>query len=281
MKIINMTAQAALQGSAVAVGSFDGVHRGHRQLLSALRRIGAEAGLKTALVTFDPLPRAVIFPESAPPLICSVQMRLQLLEQTGAVDYCCVLPFSEQMRQQTVEEFVEASLIRRLGMRILVVGENFVCGRGRKGDVAYLTEFGRRYGFSVEVQPLHTPRGVPRCSSTEARRLIELGELADAARLLDRAHEMTGVVLGNAGSKRRSILHVALDENICIPPEDDYLGAARMSGGAGRWRKAMLKVCATMPWRRRIVHLTFTSEHRARAGDALTTRFKQRAVART
>jgi riboflavin kinase / FMN adenylyltransferase len=278
MRIIDATEQAALQGSVVAVGSFDGVHRGHRQLLNALRRIGVEAGLKTALVTFDPLPRAVISPETAPPLICSVQMRLQLLEQTGAVDYCCVLPFNEQTRQETVEEFVEGSLIRRLGMRNLVVGENFACGRERKGDVAYLTELGRRYGFSVEVQPLHTPSGLPRCSSTEARRLIELGELAEAARLLDRAHEITGVVLGNAGSKRRSILHVALDESFCTPPEDDYLGAARMSDGAGRWRKATLKVCAAMSWRRRIVHLTFAGEHHARAGDTLTMRFKQRAL---
>jgi riboflavin kinase / FMN adenylyltransferase len=278
MRVINATEQPMLQGSAVAIGSFDGVHRGHRQLLNTLRRIGVEAGLKTALVTFDPLPRAVIFPESAPPLICNVQTRLQLLEKTGAVDYCCVLPFNEQMRQETVENFIEANLIRRLGMRILVVGENFACGRGRQGDVAYLTMLGRRYGFSVAAQPLHTLRGLPRCSSTEARRLIELGELADAARLLDRAHEMTGVVLGDAGSKRKGILHVALDENLCAPPEDDYLGSVRMSAEAGPWRKAMLKVCAAMSRGGKIVHLTFAGNHRARAGDTLTIRFAQRAV---
>src|SRR3546814_2216621 len=80
-------------------------------------------------------------------------------------------------------------------MRILVVGENFACGRGRKGDLAYLSALGEQFGFTVQPQPLHAPHGAPRCSSTETRRLIQLGELTEAARLLDRSHEMTGVVM--------------------------------------------------------------------------------------
>jgi riboflavin kinase/FMN adenylyltransferase len=275
MRMIEATGQATLLGSVVAVGSFDGVHRGHRELLRALRRIGIKAGLKTALVSFDPIPRAVIFPESAPPLICSVQTRLRLLAQTGDVDHCCVLPFDERMRNETVEDFI-AKLIDRLGMRILVVGENFACGRGRKGNVAYLSELGVRYKFSVEVQALHTPHGLSRCSSTETRRLIRLGEVAQVARLLDRPHEMTGLVLEEAGSQRRNSLQVALDENLCTPPKGDYLGAIRVSGEASPWTGAMLMVGEAIGRGRSIVQLKSAGDLRAKTGDALILRFAQR-----
>jgi riboflavin kinase/FMN adenylyltransferase len=278
MRIIDATEQPMLAGSAVTIGAFDGVHRGHRQLLSALRRTGINAGLKTVVVTFDPIPRAVISPESAPPLICSLQTRLQLLEQTGDVDYCCVLPFNERMRRATVEDFVAGNLVDRLGMRILVAGENFVCGCGRKGDIAYLTELGKQFSYTVEVQPLHILRGLPRCSSTETRRLIQLGELAKVARLLDRAHEMTGVVLDDVRSEQANVLQAALDENLCTPPKDVYLGAIRMSGRAGHWKEAILKVCDATSLGRAVVHLTFAGGLSARAGDALTIRFTQRAA---
>lgn len=273
MKFVKADEDASLPGSVVTVGSFDGVHRGHRKLLDALRRTGTRAGLETAVVTFDPIPRAVISPESAPPLICSLEMRLNLLKLTGLVDYCCVLPFDERMRRATVEEFVVDILVGRLGMRILMVGENFACGSGRKGDVSYLTELGLRHGFSVDALPLHTPPGVARCSSTETRRLIQRGELAEAARLLDRAHELTGVVLD--GMESEGGLHAAIDKNLCIPPKADYVGAFRVAGGVRRWRDAVLKVCDATSQGGRVVRLTFAGDPEAKAGDALTMRFAQ------
>src|SRR3546814_5536214 len=103
------------------------------------------------LVTFDRIPRAVISPEAAPPLLCNIETRLDLLRQTGLVDYCCVLPFDEQRQRETVDDFVINNLVRRLGMRILVVGENFACGRGRQGDLAYLS---RSEEHTSELQSL-------------------------------------------------------------------------------------------------------------------------------
>lgn len=277
MKIIEATTDATLPGSVVAVGSFDGVHRGHRKLLSELRHVGNKARLETAVVTFDPIPRSVISPRSAPPLICSLQMRLDLLELTGYVDYCCVLPFDERMRRETAEEFVVGNLVNRLGMRILVVGENFACGRGRIGDITYLSELGPRHGFSVESQPLHVLPGLPRCSSTEARRLIQLGRMAEAACLLDREHELTGIVLEDGGSEVGNVIRVAIDGDLCAPPKDDYHGAVRAAGRMGFWREAVLKVCDAAPQGSRTVRLISLGNLCAKPGDSLTIRFAQRA----
>ncbi|WP_076865434.1 FAD synthetase family protein [Bradyrhizobium mercantei] len=279
MQIVDRAQVAVLASSVVAVGSFDGVHRGHRKLLRTLRRLGDNAGLKTVLVTFDPIPRAVIHPASAPPLICTVSTRLRLLAGSGAVDYCCVLPFDERRRHETFEEFVTHDLIRRFGMKILVVGENFACGRGRKGDIVSLKELGKSRDFSVEAQPIHAPRGLPNCSSSEARRLIQRGDLVKAARLLDRVHEMTGVVLGNRGAVPSQI-QVVLDDNLCAPPEEDYLGAVRISE-TDRWKKAMLRISNATSIGRRTVHVTLGSDIRVKTGDALTMRFAQRVAATT
>jgi riboflavin kinase/FMN adenylyltransferase len=276
MRIIKTGDRAMLAGSVVTVGSFDGVHRGHRKLLETLRQTGIRAGLETVLVTFDPIPRAVISPESAPPLICSVQTRLKLLNSTGYVDYCCVLPFDETMQRETVDEFVVGSLVARLGMRVLVVGENFACGNSRKGNVSYLTELGLRHGFSVQALPLHVLPGLARCSSTETRRLIQRGELAEVARLLDRAHEISGVVLEEAGPEGG--FHAAIDKGLCVPPKAHYLGAFRIVGGIRRWRNAVLKVCDATSRGTGVVRLTFTGDPRAKAGDTLTIRFARRAA---
>jgi riboflavin kinase/FMN adenylyltransferase len=274
MKILNMVDRAVLRGSVVTIGSFDGVHRGHRKLLAVLRQTGIRMGLETALVTFDPVPRVVVSPESAPPLICSVERRLDLLRSTGCVDYCALLRFDERMQSESVEDFVVGGLVDRLGMRVLLVGENFACGRGRKGDVAYLTELGLRHGFSVEALPLHTPPGVVRCSSTETRRLIQQGELAAAAGLLDRLHEITGVILDEAVAGRG--IQAAIDERLCVPPNADYVGAFRIAGGIRQWRDAKLKVCDAVSQGGRVVRLTFNGNLGAKAGDTLTMRFAER-----
>src|SRR3546814_16820442 len=107
-------------------------------------------------------------------------------------------------------------------MRILVVGENFACGRGRKGDLAYLSALGEQFGFTVQPQPLHAPHGALRCSSTETRRLIQLGELTEAARLLDRSHEMTGVVIEETGANQYKPLRVDVYPTPSTPPNDAY-----------------------------------------------------------
>ncbi|WP_246812739.1 hypothetical protein [Ensifer sp. ENS07] len=246
MLISGAESPAVFPGTVVSVGSFDGVHRGHRQLLQNLRRIGERMGLPTTVVTFDPLPRSVVHPDRELPLLCSLPTRLRLIAETGDVDQCCVLSFDERMMRCPVEEFVLDLLVNRFSMRVLVVGENFACGRNRQGDIAFLTELGKRHAFSVAPQPLYTPPGVSRCSSTEARRLVEKGELAEAARLLGRAHEISGVVIERKEKRGRTILQAAIDCNLHAPPPADYFGAISVGNGSAPWRQTLITISAPL-----------------------------------
>src|SRR3546814_16524957 len=109
-------------------------------------------------------------------------------------------------------------------MLILVVGENFACGRGRKGDLAYLSALGEQFGFTVQPQPLHAPHGAPSCSSTETRRLIQLGELTETARLLDRSQEMTGVAMEETGANQSNRHREVVDANLGTPQHNTEQG---------------------------------------------------------
>jgi len=170
---------------AVAVGTFDGVHRGHRHLLARLRAAADRRTLPTTVLTFAPHPRAVVCPEAASRMIASLERRLDLLEATGAVDRVFVLRFDEQERRRTAESFVHDLLVARLGMCALVVGENFACGHRRAGDAARLAALGSALGFAFLPVPLHAADAVP-CSSSAVRRLIASGDIARASRMLGR-----------------------------------------------------------------------------------------------
>lgn len=191
---------AQARACVVSIGVFDGVHRGHRPVLGTLREAGARRALPTVVVTFDPHPRLVLQPHRALPMLVSLRRRLSLLAATGNVDRCIVVPFGQLQREQSADDFVRETLVERLGMHALVVGENFVCGRGRVGTVDYLRKLGTRFGFAVEPVAMDMSRGdepgVP-SSSTETRRLIQAGHVTRAAALLGRPHELECVVAGS------------------------------------------------------------------------------------
>ncbi len=144
MQVTRQADRLRLAASVVSIGTFDGVHRGHRDVLAALRNAGRTLGLPTVLLTFDPHPRAFLQPLSAPRMISTVDDRIALLAQSGAVDHCLVLPFDRALSEASADDFVRGLLLSRLGMRRLVVGANFRCGRGRQGDVDYLASLARR-----------------------------------------------------------------------------------------------------------------------------------------
>nr|AWR88483.1 putative FMN adenylyltransferase [Ensifer sp.] len=274
MLIIGAESRGVFPGSVVSVGSFDGVHLGHRQLLHNLRRIGERTGLPTTVVTFDPLPRSVVHPDRELPLLCSLATRLRLIDETGDVDQCCVLSFDERMMRCPVEEFVLDQLVNRFSMRILVVGENFACGRNRQGDNAFLTALGKRYAFSVAPQPLYAPPGGIRCSSTEARRLVEKGELAEVERLLGRAHQISGVVIERKKMGARTILLVAIDCNLHAPPPADYFGAISAGNGGAPWRQTLITVSAPLvSGRQHRAHLVVDEQVELDLGTAIDIRF--------
>jgi riboflavin kinase / FMN adenylyltransferase len=172
---------------AVAIGTFDGVHRGHRRVLEAAR---AE-GLRSTVVTFDPHPRA--FFGAAIELLTTLERRLELLEEAGVEDVL-VLPFDEALAALEPEAFAEA-ILRAVGAEIVAAGDGFRFGRGRTGDLELLD----RLGFDVRRVPL-----VDNVSSSQIRKLLAAGDVAGAARLLGRPPEVEGIVV--LGDQRGRLL---------------------------------------------------------------------------
>lgn len=208
-------------GTAVTIGAYDGVHRGHQFVIAQLRRLAAARGLDTVVLTFDRHPAAVVRPESAPRLLTDLVQRLDLLGATG-VDHAVVVHFDQPRSQEEPEDFVRDLLVGALQARVVVVGEDFHFGRRRRGNVALLTEMGGALGFEVVHVPLLA--GV---SSTEVRRRLEAGDVAGAADLLGRPHEVRGVV--ERGDQRGRDLgyptaNVGVPSDVLLPAPGIYAG---------------------------------------------------------
>ncbi|CDY79059.1 Riboflavin kinase / FMN adenylyltransferase [Caballeronia glathei] len=278
MKIITEASGPVSPAAVVSIGMFDGVHRGHRRVLQRLREIGQNHGVPTVLVTFDPHPRAVLRPDSAPPLLSSLADRMELLSATSALDYCLVLPFDRSRGEQTADDFVKDTLVRRLGIRALVVGENFMCGRRRQGDVSHLRALGAKLGFAVHPVPLRTSfdTSLNHCSSSETRRLIQIGDVTSAAVLLERPHELTGVITRSAQTISDPI-DVVLPDGMCTPAADHYAGAVRKKGTAAPWTPAILQVGEDRVAKGRSVRLVTAEGLAVSFGELMTLRFLGRA----
>jgi riboflavin kinase / FMN adenylyltransferase len=188
-------------GTVVTVGTFDGVHRGHQDVLERLVRRADAAGLAALLITFDPHPLEVVRPASAPLLLSPGIERLEAVVECG-VRHVAVVPFTPGLAQLSAEQFVDDVLLRRFGMRELLIGHDHGFGRGRAGDVDVLRRLGARRGFAVEVvDAVKTDEGRP-ISSTLVRGLVSAGELDAAADALGRRYGLVGRVVSGAGRGR-------------------------------------------------------------------------------
>jgi riboflavin kinase/FMN adenylyltransferase len=197
---------------AVALGTFDGVHLGHRRVLEA----ALAAGLRPTVVTFDPHPRVALGYEVE--LLASLQRRLELLAESGIED-ALVVDFDLELATLAPEDFVER-VLRPIGTEVVVAGANFRFGRGRAGDLALLGGL----GFDVRPVPL-----VDGASSTRIRDLLRSGEIERAARVLGRAPEVSGVVV--AGDARGGTLgfptaNLRPEPGVVVPAYGIYAGAA-------------------------------------------------------
>jgi len=202
-------------GTAVTIGAYDGVHLGHRHLLSLLRDRAAERGLKAAVVTFDRHPASVVRPASAPPLLTDLEQKLELLADCG-VDCTLVVPFDRARADETAEDFVGEVLVGDLDARLVVVGQDFHFGHGRKGNVAMLSELGSIGGFDVEGVSLADVGGAA-VSSTRIRELVADGDVVGAAALLGRNYQLRGPVVHGDG---RGAVELGFPTaNVAVPPE--------------------------------------------------------------
>jgi riboflavin kinase / FMN adenylyltransferase len=179
--------------SVVTVGTFDGVHRGHWQVLQEIGRRARAVGGRSILVTFHPHPLRIVRPEHAPPLLTTLAEKREVLAESG-LEYVVFLPFTRTLQRYPARRFVEEILIERIGMDELVIGYDHGFGRDREGGVDTLREIGRELGFAVDVVEAFAEGGEP-VSSSRIRRLLAEGDAAGAARLLGRPYRLEGVVV--------------------------------------------------------------------------------------
>jgi riboflavin kinase/FMN adenylyltransferase len=189
----------APRGPAVAIGNFDGVHRGHQALVAAARAAAGTDG-EAGVLTFDPHPARFFAPALAPPMLLPLERRLELLAEAGAV-FAVVEPFDRALAAMDPETFVKEVLVGALAARHVVVGYDFSFGRGRAGRAADLEALGRAHGFGVTVVPAVTVDGLV-CSSTKIREFLLEGRVEGAALLLGRPFDLTGEVVRGAARGR-------------------------------------------------------------------------------
>jgi riboflavin kinase/FMN adenylyltransferase len=189
------------RGSVLAIGNFDGIHLGHQAILRAVRQRAEESGSVATALTFDPPPRRVLKPESAPQRLSTNAQRMDWFG-AGGLEAAVVMPFTLELARLPPEDFVADILVRDLQVRAVLVGENFRFGHRQAGDVKLLRELGMRYGFEVVVIPPVIYRGET-VSSTAIRKAISEGGVSHAACLLGRPFVLTGEVVSGTGTGRR------------------------------------------------------------------------------
>jgi len=189
-------------GSVITVGTFDGVHVGHRDLLARVAARASVRSLPSLLVTFNPHPLEVVNPVAAPPLLTTTQEKLEAIAE-GGVEYAAVVPFTPALAALDATEFVERILLERFGVRELIIGYDHGFGRRRAGDVNMLRELGKRHDFVVGVVDAVSIDGLP-VSSSAIRRAVSYGDLTAAQRMLGRRYSFSGRV--GHGSERGRLL---------------------------------------------------------------------------
>lgn len=232
------------RGCAVAIGSFDGLHRGHQAILARLAERGRERGLPLAVLTFEPHPREYLRPDAAPARLMRLRDKAELLAASG-VDHLRVLRFDAALSRLDAVSFVARVLEGALAARQVVVGERFGFGYARSGDVDLLRAEGAHRGFEVDEVPAFCLDGEP-VSSTRLRDALAAGRLAEARTLLGRDYRITGRVIdGRRLGRQLGFPTANLRLHRRVPPVAGVF-AVRVTGG-GLERQAGVASVGTRP----------------------------------
>jgi len=217
--------------AVVTIGNFDGLHQGHRLILDGVLQRSLELGGQSVLVTFDPHPQQVIRPETAPPLLMTVEQKACLLELLG-FDLLVVIPFSRETARRRAGEFVERVLVRSLAAVEVHVGSKFRFGYRQEGDLEFLREAGRRHGFRA-VGVTEVEAGGAVVSSSRIRAALAEGNVGLAGDLLGYPFHVTGRIVHGAGRGRKlkfPTANLATDAEI-LPRHGVYLTRFEIKGG--------------------------------------------------
>jgi riboflavin kinase / FMN adenylyltransferase len=182
-----------MRGAAVALGNFDGVHRGHQAVIAAARRAATERGRVLGVVTFRPHPREFFDPIGAPERLGGFRMRMERLRALG-VERLFIVPFNDGLRRMSAESFARDVLADGLGVGHVVVGDSFRFGHRRQGDAALLARVGRERGYGVEALPPVEVQGAP-ASSTRIRQALADGDVPLANAVLGRPYQLDALVV--------------------------------------------------------------------------------------
>jgi riboflavin kinase/FMN adenylyltransferase len=217
----------------LALGNFDGLHRGHQKVIERIRRAAADRGGAAVVLTFDPHPPRVVRPDKAPPLLMTTAQKLRALDRAG-VHGAAVVRFTQALSQWTPEAFVKSVLVDWLRVAEVWVGADFLFGRDRAGNFSVLRSLGQQYGFRAEkIDPVRYKEFV--VSSTRIRRLVSEGRVDEAGALLGHHYAIDGVVVEGAKRGRELGFPTAnlSTENDLVPPTGVY--ATALDLGGTRW----------------------------------------------
>lgn len=216
--------------TALTIGSFDGVHLGHQKIL---KRLTTREETVSTVITFDPHPQTVIKSQSsAPPLLTTIDERIQLIEKSGAAKLI-IIKFTSEFAKMPPEKFIKEILIDSIGMKYLYAGKSHQFGRGRKGDIKLLKDYAKQFDFKLEIiDPVS--RFNQLVSSTHIRRLLSNGDVLTAWRCLGRPYYLRGKVIQGDGRGKKlgfPTANLELDEKgKLIPPEGIYATVAEIDG---------------------------------------------------
>lgn len=214
----------------LALGNFDGVHRGHRKVLDRLVRVSNDHGLTPVVMTFDPHPPRIVRPDRAPALLMTKAQKLEALEQAG-VQGAAIVRFTPELSQWDPETFVRTVLVDWLHVAEVWVGANFLFGHDRSGNFSLLRSLGARYGFKAEkIDPVRYKDFV--VSSTRVRRLVSEARVDEASALLGHPYFIDGMVVRGDGRGRGIGFPTAnlCTDNELIPPHGVYATTAIIDG---------------------------------------------------
>jgi riboflavin kinase/FMN adenylyltransferase len=235
VKRIRLESPVKFERTVVTVGSFDGLHLGHRAVVDRVKEIAEVRSGTSIVVTFDPHPRRVIAPESAPKLLTTLDEKALPLERMG-VGCLAVIPFTDHIRQLGPKAFVDRFLVEYLGAETIVLGYDHGFGKDRSGNLDTVRELAEERGFEVVSVPPTLLDGEP-VSSTRVRNHVELGEMEEAAQLLGEAYPVAGEV--ESGDRRGKAIgfataNLVIEDDKLLPPNGVYAGWASQKGVQGK-----------------------------------------------
>lgn len=221
--------------TAVTIGNFYAVHRGHKSLIRKVRTRAAQLGSVPTVLTFEPHPQQILR-GVAPPGLVTPEEKLRLLEEAG-IEQVVILEFTKELSRVEPEDFIETVLVGELEVQAVVVGRDFRFGRFARGDVTMLRTFGRRLGFVFEGARMTEVRG-QRVSSTAIRHALAEGDVKWAAAALGRPYRLPGKVVHGSGRGSRILGYPTANLNpspsVCVPGEAVYAGYTYVEGKALR-----------------------------------------------